>query len=248
MSGLGTFSSGGNATYLRIGMGKDQKGRDAAVIGKRAKQGDPGAVPVLFKGEPVVNDKGEALFRTEHPNIEGLVTKIERAEPEYNGKKVDVLNITFSTTDGVFCLQLDKGKDYWIDFALRCKGIDWSKPLKLHPYSIPQEDSPKFSNRLLMALQGGEKLKRVWMIKWWKEQGQAPDPEPGHPPMYTYDHEEEEWKRKKVWNWLDQNVIQEAIDKVAFLNDGPQAHDDAPPYPSEEDMPPMNDEQDETPF
>ncbi len=222
MSGLGDFSTGGNATMLRIGMGKDEKDRDRAVIGRRAKAGDPGAVTYMF-GDETVKDKdtGEPLYRTEHSFIEGVVRKIERAQPEYNGKKVEVLNLHFDTGSGTYSLELKKGNDYWVDFALRCADIDWSKSVRLTPYSIPQEDNPKFSNRLLVPSQGGTKIKRKWMLKWHKEDGvTAPEPAAGEPPAYTYDFEEAEWKKRKVWNWLDQNPIQEAIDKVTFFNNG----------------------------
>jgi len=227
MSGLsGVGGGGGNATYLRIGMGKDDKGRDCAIIGKRAKEGDPGAVPSLFKGEPVLDKDGKPVYRTEHGAVDGMVTSIERDQPEYNGKKVEVLNLLFATSQGDFRLQLTKGDDYWVDFAQRARGVDWSKPVKLTPRSIPQENNPKFSNRMLIPSQGGENVKRQFMLKWHKE-GELPEQEPGMPPPYTYDAEEGEWKRKKVWNWLDQNVIQEAIDRVEFLNGGSAPADEA---------------------
>lgn len=224
MGGLKPLRSGGNATFLRIGIGKDEKGRENAVIGKGAKKGDPGAVQVFkFDGSPALDKNDNPVYRIEYGAIEGRVVKIERAQPEFNGVKVDVLNIHFDTGDDMLCLQLGvptpkKSGDYWLDFALRCADIDWSKDLTLTPYSIPQEDNPKFSNRLLVPSQGGQKIKRKWMIAWHKENTPAPEPEPGHPPAYIYDHEEGEWKRKKVWNWLDQNPIQMAIDKVEFLN------------------------------
>jgi len=227
MSGLGGFSSGGNATYLRVGIGKDEKGRDRAVIGKRAKEGDPGAVQVMFReGEAAKDKDGNPVYRIEYGYIDGMITKIEREQAEFNGKTVDLLNLTFSTDQGAYRLQLTRGDDYWIDFALRCKGIDWTKPVKITPYSIPQENNPKFSNRLLVPSQGDEKIKRLFMLKWHKEEGAAPEPEPGTPPPYTYDHEEGAWKRKKTWNWLDQNCVQEAIDKVSFLNNAGATVDD----------------------
>ena len=221
MSGLsGVGGGGGNATYLRIGMGKDEKGRECAIIGKRAKAGDPGAVQSLFKGEPVTDKDGNPVYRTEHGAVDGMVTSIERDQPEYNGKKMEVLNLLFVTSQGDFRLQLNKGDDYWVDFAQRCRGVDWSKPVKLTPYAIPQENNPKFSNRMLIPSQGGENIKRAFMVKWHKDASVPFEQEPGAPPPYTFDAEEGEWKKKKVWNWLDQNVIQEAIDRVTFLNGG----------------------------
>ena len=46
---LPSFSTPNNATYLRVGVGEDDKGRKRAVLARRVKEGTPGAVQV-FKG------------------------------------------------------------------------------------------------------------------------------------------------------------------------------------------------------
>lgn len=207
--GLGSFSTGGNATYLRIGMGKDDKDRPRAIIGKRAKEGDAGAVQV-FKadGNAAVDKDGNAVYRTEHAFIEGMVKSIERANPEYNGKAVDVLNITFDTGAGVlYVLQLEKGDPYWGDLAQRMPNINWEKPVKLQPYSIVRDDDPDKRNRILMAYQGGEKVARAW--------NKDSDPATA-PPKPVFDEDENKWLWGKRNNWLDANPVQKAIDIVAF--------------------------------
>lgn len=216
--GLGSFSTGGSATYLRIGMGKDDKGNPRAIIGKRAKEGDPGAVQV-FKadGNPAIDKDGHAVYRTEHAFIEGVVKRIARDEPEYNGKKVEVLNITIDAGVGqLFVLQLDKGDQYWGDLALRMPGIDWTKSVKLVPYSIPREDNPDKRNRYFVPYQGGNKI-----VKAWDEKS---DPATAPPPP-VFDKDEKKWLWGKRNNWLDVNVVQEAIDMVAFLNERAPADD-----------------------
>lgn len=212
--GLGSFSTGGSATYLRIGMGKDDKDRPRAIIGKRAKEGDPGAVQV-FKadGNAAVDKDGNTVWRTEHAFIEGMVRKIERAQPEYNGKAVDVLNITFDTGLGaLYILQLEKGDPYWGDIAQRMPNIDWEKPVKLQPYSIVRDDDPDKRNRILMAYQGGEKVPKAW--------NKDSDPATA-PPQPVYDEDEKKWLWGKRNNWLDANPVQKAIDIVTFNAEHP---------------------------
>lgn len=247
MSGLGKRSGGGNSTYLRIGMGKDEKGRDCAIISRRAKEGEPGAVPVMFKDEHIKDKKsGEPLFRTEFDYIDGMVTGIEREQPDYGTGPVDVLNLNISTSQGLFRLQMQKGDDYWLDFALRCADIDWSKEVKINPYSIPQEDNPKYNNRFLVLSQAGQKVGRKWKIGWHKDENTPSVQEEGAPPPYILDHDEKKWKKRKVWNWLDENPIQEAIDKVAFLNTA-EAGDDEP-LQDGHDMPPVDESDDSAPY
>lgn len=214
MSGLGSFNTGGNSTYLRIGMGLDEKERPRAIIAKRAKQGDPGAVAVTKKGgEPALDKEQNQVYRTEHAFVEGAVIRMERAQPEYNGKKMDVLNITFDAGHGqLLTLQLDKGDAYWGDFALRLPNIDFTKPLKLQPFSIPREDNPDKRNRYLVAYQGGSKVEKFW--------NKDSDPETAPPQPYL-DEDEGKWMWGKRNNWIDQNPIQNAIDKVEFLNNKP---------------------------
>jgi hypothetical protein len=102
--GLGTFKSGGNATYLTIGSGKDEKGRNRAVIGKRAKHDDPGAVQVFGKdGKPQTDKDGNNIYRTEYPDVQGLITKIERDSGDYG----DRLNLHIADGDTSFILQLN---------------------------------------------------------------------------------------------------------------------------------------------
>lgn len=229
MSGLGSFSTGGNATYLRIGMGKDDKERPRAIIGKRAKEGDPGAVQV-FKadGNAAVDKEGNAVYRTEHAFIEGVVRKLERVRKEQNGGEQEVLQITIDAGVGnVFLLELDRPiankeagrRAYWEDFVLRMPNIDWSKPVKIQPYAIPQDDKPEYMNKFLVAYQGGTKVEKAKKITWLRDAQSAAEIEAAMP-CYVHDSEENEWKYKKGWSWLDLHCVQPAIDKVAALNDG----------------------------
>jgi len=257
--GLGSFNSGGNATFLRIGMGVDDKGNPRAIIGRRAKAGDPGAVKVLFKDEPVMDADGNPIYRTEHAFVEGTITSIERTQPEFNGKKVDVLNLHINSGGQQFSLQLTKGDDYWLDFALRCDNADFGKSIKLQPYSIPQENNPKYSNRFLVIYQDGGKVEKKYKVKWMKETPEGYTPEPDQPPPYTYDADENAWRKGKTLRWLDEGPIQRAIDKVAFLNEQPEVEKrpiedqqnvyGGVPAPTAADMPPMpNEPEDHLPF
>lgn len=208
MSGLGSFSRNSNATYLTVGMGKDDKGRDRAVIGRRAKKGDPGAVQV-FKadGTPSTNKKtGEEVWRTEYGFVEGTVSRIERASNEYG----DRLNIHLSAGVDSFILQLERGDYYWVDFAHRADNIDFARPVKFQPFSIPREDNPKKSNKMLVAYQGG-KVEKVKFDELGKEGSHAP----------FYDEDEKGWRFGKRDRFLDEGPIQRAIEKVEFLNNIP---------------------------
>lgn len=218
--GLGGFSTGGNATFLRIGMGKDDKGGDRAIIGRRAQEGDPGAVQVMFKDEPVIVD-GKPVYRTEHAFIEGNVVAIERTQPEFNGKKVDMLVIRIDSGGEQYALQIPKGDDYWLDLACRCPNVDWSKSVKLQPYSIPQEDS-KYSNRFLVIYQDGGKVEKAHKVKWMREVPDDYVQDAAQPPPFTYDADESAWRKGKTLRWLDEGPIQKAIDKVKFLNEQPE--------------------------
>jgi hypothetical protein len=228
--GLGGFTSGGNATFLTIGMGADEKGRPRAVIGRRAKQGDPGAVQVFKKeNDPALDKDGNPVYRTEYLFIEGTVTKIER-KPGFDEKPDGKLAIYIGDASGEYCLELNKttssGKvnEYWLDFALRCDDIDWSKPVRFSPYSIPDEREPKYSNKHLVPSQGGQKIMKKYKIKWLREPGAELDP--NQPPPFTYDADEGAWRKGKTLRWLEDGPIQRAIDKVAFLNGAPSGIND----------------------
>lgn len=240
---LGGFNTGGNSTYLTIGIGVDEghknkqypKGKPRAVVGRKAQKGDPGAVQVFnADGTPSISKKtGEEVYRTEFAFIEGVVTKIERADSDFGAN----LNISMvDLTGDSFTLQLKRGKDYWIDFALRCEDIDWSRPVKFSPYSIPDEKDPKYSNRHLVPSQGGAKVMKKWKISWMRELPTEPLPS-NEPPPYTYDVDEAEWKKGKTLNWLDAGPIQRAIDKVAFLNVS-DVPGDEPPMDEHPNAPP----------
>lgn len=232
--GLGSFSTGSSATYLRIGMGVDTdrktkehpNGTPRAIIGKRVKEGVPGAVQVFTAdGTPALDKDGKTVWRTEHAYIEGLVTKMERIRREQNGGEKEVLQMSIDTGGEVFILQLDRpltnkenGKRaYWEDFALRMPNIDWSKPIKLQPFAIPQDDNPEYMNKFLVPYQEGKKVEKSRKVKWLKGEDAKGDIEQ-HMPCYVYDEDEKEWRYKKAWNWLDQHCVEVAIEKLKFLN------------------------------
>lgn len=206
--GLGGFKTSSNATYLRIGMGVDEKDRPRAVIAKRVKEGTPGAVQV-FKGngDPVLDKDNNPTYRLEFGDVSGKVFKIERVENEYNGKTIHSLNIHIVSDGEVFVLQLDKGDEYWGDFALRAPNVDWSREIRFVPYSIPREDNPDKRNRLLVMYQDGKKIER----KWSKDS-------PDGPPQPYKDEDEGKWMWGKRNNWLDNGPIGEAIKLVGFMN------------------------------
>lgn len=218
--GLGNFTNRNNTTYLRIGMGVDDKGRPRAIIGRRCKEGTPGAVQV-FKGngDPATDKDGNSVWRTEHAFIEGMVMAMNRVTKNFNGKDTEELELEIVDDAGeLFTLQLEKGDTYWGDLAQRMPNIDWSKSVKLQPYSIAREDNPEKRNRILMVYQDGVKVPK----KWNKE-----TPAGEGPPPVTYDNDEKKWMWGKRNNWLDTNPVQQAIDKVTFLNSaGPRP--DAP--------------------
>lgn len=228
MSGLGGFNNSSNSAFLTIGMGIDEdhknkqypNGTPRAVIGRRAKKGDPGAVQVFKSdGTPSLTKKDNAeVYRTEYGFIEGTVTGMSRDSSDYG----DRLSLHISAGRDSFILQLDRGSRYWVDFAHRCDNIDFSKPMKLTPYSIPREDNPKKSNQMLVAYQNG----KIEKVKF-DEVG----PEGTH--AVYFDKDENEWRFGKRDRFLDEGPIQRAIDKVEFLNSVPD-DTDAEEVPGEE--------------
>jgi hypothetical protein len=206
--GLGEFTTRSNATYLRIGMGVDDKDRPRAVIAKRCKEGTPGAVQVFkASGDPALDKDGNTVWRMEYPNVEGMVAKIVRSVQEYNGKDIHTLDIHIEDGGSLFILQIDRGDEYWGDFAMRCPNIKWDKPVKLCPYSIPREDNPEKRNRILMVYQGDEKVQRAWN----KESTDGP-------PQPVFDEDEKKWMWGKRNNWLDNGPIEEAIKLVSYTD------------------------------
>lgn len=213
--GLGGFNNDSNSTYLTIGMGKDEKGRDRAVIGRRARKGDPGAVQVFnHDGTPAKSKDGDEIYRTEYGFVEGIINKIERTSGEYG----DRLGIHITAGVESFILQLDRGSRYWVDFAHRCNNINFGKPVKLHPYSIPREDDPKKSNQLLVAYQDGAKVEK------WKFEEISKG---GSHEVY-FDEDEKEWRFGKRDRFLDEGPIEKAIQKVIAFNNLPMDDDDTP--------------------
>ena len=59
-------------------------------------------------------------------------------------------------------------------YAHRCDNIDFSKPMKLTPYSVPREDNPKKSNQMLVAYQEGTKIEKVKFAEVGPEGTHAP--------------------------------------------------------------------------
>lgn len=223
---LPTFGTQSNATYLRVGVGEDDKKRKRAVLGRRVKEGTPGAAQVFkANGEPALAGDGSTVWRTEHPYIEGRIIKIERRQPEYNGKAVDELNISVVDKDGeLLVLQLTKGDEYWGDFAQRVPKLDFGKPVKIAPYMIPKEDQHGNTiegkyNRMLVLYQDGVKLDRAYKKD-----------DPDGPPPVTYDADEKKWMWGKRNNWLDKGPIEEAIKLASF-------HNSAEPTPEERVIP-----------
>jgi hypothetical protein len=219
-------------------MGKDDKGRPAAVVAKKAKQGDPGAVQVFKKeNDPALDKDGNPVYRTEYLFIEGRVTKIER-RAGFDEKPDGKLSIYIGDGSGEYCLELNKttssGKvnEYWLDFALRCDDIDWDKPVRFSPYSIPDEKDPKYSNKHLVPSQGGQKIMKKFKIKWLRE----PDAEldPTQPPPFVFDSDEGVWRKGKTLRWLEEGPIQRAIDRVAFLNETPPVDETDTTLPPED--------------
>lgn len=235
MGGLETFRNRSNTTFLRIGMGKDDKGRPRAVLGRRAKEGEPGAVRVFkAKGEPATDKDGNNVYRHEFGAITGRVIRIERKEVTFSGAPQQMLEIELVDDSGeLFTIQLDRGDRYWSDLACRMNAIDWSKPVRLAPFSIARENDPDKRNNMLVAYQDGTKIEKVW---------NKDTPEGEGPPPAVYDADEKKWMWGKRNNWLDQNPIQTAINKVAFLNSTSIAGDPG----IDEDVPPI-DEQHEPP-
>ena len=221
---LPSFSTQTNATYLRVGVGEDDKGRKRAVLARRVKEGTPGAVQV-FKGtgDPALDKDGNTVWRTEHPFIEGRIIKIERRQPEYNGKPVDELNISLVDADGeLVILQLTKGDEYWGDFAQRVPGVDFAKPVKIAPYMIPRQDKQGNTiegkyNRMLVLRQDGAKIER-----------QFKRDDPDGPPPVTYDEDEKKYLWGKRNNWLDKGPIEEAIKLASFHNNPEPTPDEVP--------------------
>ncbi|HQW07207.1 MAG TPA: hypothetical protein PLN12_15085 [Flavobacteriales bacterium] len=233
MSGLGGFNSGNRSTFLTIGMGLDEKGRPRAVIGRRAQKGDPGAVQVFKSdGTPALTKKDNAeIYRTEFGFVDGIVTWMQRDDSDFGPR----LNITIKAGGEQFLLQLDRGNRYWVDFAHRCDNIDFSKPMKLTPYSIPREDNPKKSNQMLVAYQEGTKIEKVKFAEVGPEGTHAP----------YLDEDEGKWMFGKRDRFLDEGPIQRAIDKVAFLNEAPDTGGQEDEQVPEEALPPVSDEEDQ---
>lgn len=239
--GLGSFTTKSNTTYLRIGIGEDEKGRQRAIIGKRSKEGTPGAVQV-FKaaGDPALDKDGNTVWRTEYAFIEGTVVAINRATKNYGGKDTEELEIEIVDNGELFTLQVEKGSDYWLDLALRMPNVDWTKPVRLQPYSIPQENKPEFSNRLLIPYVGDVMAERKWKIQWIKGDGAGVIVAPGDPPPFTYDDDEAKWKKRKTFNWLDEHAVEEAIGKVKFLHEQQPVSEEPLPHSDEMNDLPFN--------
>ena len=207
--GLGEFKTRSNAKRLRVGMGTDDKGRPRAVIAVRSTEGAPGAVQVFkASGEAALDKDGNTVWRREYEDISGKVVKIERNSTEYNGKDIHTLDITIADGLDLYVLQLDRGDEYWGDFAQRAPGVDWSKPVRFAPYSIPREHNPEKRDRLLVVYQDGNKVERFFKKD-----------DPNGPPKPVFDEDEKKWLWGKRNNWLDNGPVEEAIKTVTYMSE-----------------------------
>lgn len=217
--GLGNNTSV-NGTRLTIGIGKDDKGRDKAVIAKRCAPDVPGARPSMMKdGTQAVNKKtGEAIWRLEYDFLEGVIVGLEKRETDF-GKFLD---IHIDDVGDRYILSLDRGERYWTDFLYRLGGVDLNDRVKLTPYSIPDEDSGR-TGKFLVIYQGGAKVERAWT----KANDYAGGPPQGEQKEIN---EEVKWDFGARNRWLEEKVLEPIREKLRFLNTPPN---DEAPLPTE---------------
>ena len=188
----------GGATFLTVRMGTDAKGRKKAILAKRCSPEEIGAKQVFkANGDPALNKDGEAVYRLEFPALFGKITKLAKAESEYNGKTVRYLQVHVMDRGELYVLTLERGDRYWSDFLMRLPMIDLDVPVRLAPYAI--EEDGKFNQGISMR-QDDEKISR----KWTKEN----DYKDG-PPMaeQVTVNDEVQWDFGKRNKWLEERVV-----------------------------------------
>jgi len=122
----------GNETWVGVSGG---------VFTLPAEKGAPGAVQVM-KGknhdEPATDKDGNHKYRTEHENLEGRITSFsERKAQLYDGEETVFLSVHLTAADGTkYRVDLPEFKRHWENFLMRSPGIDFTKDVKLSPYSF----------------------------------------------------------------------------------------------------------------
>lgn len=193
-----------SSTRLTVGISKDDKGREHAVIGMRCDESTPGAKMVYKKAnEPALDKNGNPVYRLEYDYVEGLILGLAKEETDF-GK---FLSITIRDGANTYRLRLERGSRYWTDFLMRLDNVRLTAPVRLSPYSI-KEEGKKSANQGIAMRQDGDKVERVW--------NQANGYE-GGPPQAEFDEDEQEWKFGKRNNWLEKNVLDKAIEFLASV-------------------------------
>lgn len=230
--GLGTNASS-YIPRLRVGVTNDEKGRKKSIIGMKCDADTPGAQEVYKKDGTAATDKdGRQVYRLEFDFIEGLITGMERVDRDFG----QFLEVTIEDGSDKWILQLTRGSRYWTDLCLRLPMVNLNRNVRLSPYSIENADG-KY-NQGIAIRQDGEKVDR----KWSQANGYE-----GGPPQAEYDEDEAKWMFGKRNRWIDENVVDPAIEKVQKLYSvsAPVAKVAAS---ADDDLPNEEEESDDLPF
>lgn len=151
-----------SVTYFTIRKGRDNQGRDKAVLAIKAPKGTPGAHQAFRNdGTPVIDKNGNEVWHKHFDYVEGRLTSMEYVEYDRGGRTDTYLELKLQYHEGVYIVTVQRGDRYWVDFAMRAPGLNPNVSVKLVPYSIKDEKTGKVNN-MLIPQQAGKNVSRAW--------------------------------------------------------------------------------------
>lgn len=222
-----------------VGVTRDSKGRRKAVFTLRSTPDTPGAKQVLDKdGQPLLNSRGETLWRMEYDYVNGRIVSIADRTQEINGKPMRFLDLRVVDGSETYTISVKRGDRYWVDFLMRLPNLRLSEPVHMSPYSI--EDNGKWNMGVAMK-QDGAKVERKWTQA--NNYGNDENGQGGMPPPVK-DEFEDKWSFSARDKFLEEQ-LKPIVEKLQLLNAPAPVDTDEPITPVLEGQQP---EEDDLPF
>lgn len=103
---------------------------------QKVQEGTPGAVKREYElRDGTTGSKWELVFK----EVEGYVTDISVRDGEFGQS----LYVTITWEDGACTLQLNTSLNFGTDMLKKLPGVDFSKPVRVRPYSFTSQDTGK---------------------------------------------------------------------------------------------------------
>lgn len=209
----GTETEGGNTVYFHVRKGKDEKGRDKAVLAMKCTADTPGAVAAhRSDGSKVTDKNGQQVYHRHLDYITGRITALEPNELEIKGKTRRFLNVMVHDGHQQMALSLERGDRYWVSFLKKLLNVDLGQDVYLRPWHIVDEKTGKLNQSIGIQQSPATRTGVKVPMSWSSENNYGADEtgKGGMPPGEQYEDPadgETKWSFRKRDLWLEDNVL-----------------------------------------